>query len=136
MMKEEFERIAGYEVSESDYYNIIEKMYMSCDLNKEDFVKTINKKRFALETRNHMKSTIKGYAKSLTETFLHYTDYATKEAMYSKLEEYTSRFYGGNYSFYISEEMKFSCFYPVKVEIFHKETGRTIETMVFRRCKI
>lgn len=48
MMKHEFERIAGYEVSAEDYNNIIEPMYMATDLSKEEFVKTISKKRFAV----------------------------------------------------------------------------------------
>lgn len=38
MMKHEFERLAGYEVSAEDYNNIIEPMYMATDLSKEDFV--------------------------------------------------------------------------------------------------
>lgn len=47
MMKQEFEKIAGYEVTDADYNNIIEPMYMATNLSKEDFVKTINKKAFA-----------------------------------------------------------------------------------------
>ena len=49
MMKHEFEAIAGYEVSEEDYRKIIEPMYMATDLSKEEFVKVINKKRFAIK---------------------------------------------------------------------------------------
>ena len=46
MMKHEFEEIAGYEVSTEDYDNIIEPMYMATNMSKQDFVKTINRKRF------------------------------------------------------------------------------------------
>lgn len=46
MMKHEFETLAGYEVSREDYDNIIEPMYMATNLSKQDFVKTISKKRF------------------------------------------------------------------------------------------
>lgn len=46
MTKQEFEKIAGYEVTLKDYTEIIEPMYMSTNLNKQDFVKTINKKTF------------------------------------------------------------------------------------------
>ena len=49
MMKQEFERIAGYEVSAEDYYKVIEPMYMATNLSKQDFVKTINRKRFAVK---------------------------------------------------------------------------------------
>ncbi len=48
MMKYEFETLAGYEVSTEDYNNIIEPMYMATNLSKEEFVKTVSKKRFAL----------------------------------------------------------------------------------------
>ena len=46
MMHQEFERIAGYEVSFEDYTNIIEPMYMATTLSKEEFVKTLNRKAF------------------------------------------------------------------------------------------
>ncbi len=54
MMKHEFEAIAGYEVSVSDYDNIIEPMYMATDLNKAEFVKVISKERFALKSREEL----------------------------------------------------------------------------------
>ena len=47
MMWEEFERIAGYEVTQEDYTQKIEPMYMATDMSKQDFVKTLNKKTFA-----------------------------------------------------------------------------------------
>ena len=52
MMKQEFEALAGYEVSTEDYNNIIEPMYLATDLSKQDFVKTISKKRFAVKKEN------------------------------------------------------------------------------------
>lgn len=48
MMKHEFEALAGYEVSTADYDKIIEPMYMATTLSKEEFVKVIDKKRFAI----------------------------------------------------------------------------------------
>ena len=48
MMKHEFEALAGYEVSYEDYDKIIEPMYMATTLSKEEFVKVIDKKRFAI----------------------------------------------------------------------------------------
>lgn len=38
MMKSEFEKLAGYEVSNSDYIEIIEPMYMATNLSKEEFI--------------------------------------------------------------------------------------------------
>lgn len=54
MMKIEFEALAGYEVSVSDYDNIIEPMYMATNLNKAEFVKVICKERFALKSREEL----------------------------------------------------------------------------------
>ena len=54
MMKHEFEALAGYEVSVSDYDNIIEPMYMATQLSKEEFVKVISKERFALKSREEL----------------------------------------------------------------------------------
>ena len=49
MMKQEFEKLAGYEVSVEDYNKVIEPMYMATDLDKESFVKVIDRKRFELK---------------------------------------------------------------------------------------
>lgn len=46
MLKNEFEKIAGYKVSNENYYNVIEPMYHATNLDKYDFVKTINRKMF------------------------------------------------------------------------------------------
>lgn len=46
MMYQEFEEIAGYEVSYEDYNNIIEPMYNATNLSKQEFVKTLNLKFF------------------------------------------------------------------------------------------
>lgn len=49
MMKHEFEALAGYKVTVEDYDNIIEPMYMATNLNKQDFVKCIDRKRFEVK---------------------------------------------------------------------------------------
>lgn len=49
MTKNEFEKLAGYEVAVDDYDRIIEPMYMATDLTKEAFVTTINRKRFEVK---------------------------------------------------------------------------------------
>lgn len=131
MMKHEFEEIAGYEVSLEDYNNIIEPMYMATNLSKQEFVKVIDKKRFALKTRKQLQNEMKKIARHLVATFAHYTDYEAKEKLQKLAEEYAERFYGKGYSAYISEAMKWSCFYPTQFEIFNSETGHTVETMTF-----
>lgn len=51
MMKHEFERLAGYEVSAEDYNNIIEPMYLAIpeSISKQEFVKMISRKRFEVK---------------------------------------------------------------------------------------
>lgn len=48
MLKHEFEIIAGYSVSEDDYYDIIEPMYNATNLDKDDFIKCLDRKRFEI----------------------------------------------------------------------------------------
>ncbi len=74
MMKIEFEALAGYEVSVSDYDNIIEPMYMATELSKEDFVKVICKERFALKSREEIIQEMKEIAGHLKKTCDHFTD--------------------------------------------------------------
>lgn len=69
MLKKEFEYYAGYEVSDDDYYNIIEPMYMATKLDKQDFVETLNKKRFAEPTASDMVKQMKKLAKQYAETY-------------------------------------------------------------------
>lgn len=49
MMKYEFETLAGYKVSDKDYDEVIEPMYMATALSKQDFVKCIDRKRFEVK---------------------------------------------------------------------------------------
>lgn len=46
MMWNEFEELAGYEVSYEDYTEIIEPMYMATNLSKTEFIATLNRERF------------------------------------------------------------------------------------------
>lgn len=131
MTYNEFMTLAGYEVSFEDYNNIIEPMYTAINLSKDEFVKVIDKKRFALKTRKQMQNEMKKIANHLTETFTHYTDYEAKEKIQNIADEYTKRFYGNSYSCYINYEMKWSCYYPTNIEIFKRNNGHIIETINF-----
>ena len=70
MMKYEFEQLAGYEVSTEDYNNIIEPMYYSTNLSKEDFIKTINRKAF--EVKSEPKKLIVGVQQMPNGTWMTY----------------------------------------------------------------
>ena len=99
MMQQEFEKLAGYEVSTSDYHDIIEPMYMAVNLSKQEFVKVIDKKRFALKTKSQIISEMKKLAQGLMETCDHYTDFDAQKKLEDLLDELTARFYAGAYTF-------------------------------------
>ena len=129
MMKEEFERIAGYEVTFEDYHNIIEPMYLATDMNKQEFVKCICKKRFALRPLKSIVKEMKKLAAQLEETCAHYTDYDTKQRIEDMAREYVYRKYGMGFSFGVHEEMKWSCYYPKSIEIWGVKDYITIESI-------
>lgn len=131
MMYEEFMEIAGYEVTAEDYHNIIEPMYMALsseDVTKEEFVKMIDRKRFALPTKKQIVNQIKKLAKHLQETCEQYTDYDTKDKLERIAKEYAKRFYHidcvndiNSYVFfndeYTCKEFKRGCTYPRELVI-------------------
>lgn len=132
MMKHEFEKLAGYEVSIEDYVNIIDPMYMATGLNQKEFVQTINKKRFALKTRKQLVNEMKKIAAHLRDTCDHYTDYDAKDELENKIEEYIGRFYSNNISWrtnlgYTGHEYGRGCSFPTDVVLFHSESGKNIE---------
>lgn len=113
MMKHEFETLAGYEVSAEDYNKIIEPMYMATDLAKEEFVKVIDKKRFALKPLAKMERWMKKIAAHIEETCTHYRDNEAWEELEKTAEEYRERI--GASSYYISENEKWTCYYPSQI---------------------
>jgi len=129
MMKEEFETIAGYEVSDKDYYNIIEPMYMATNLTKDDFVKTISKKRFALKPISTIKREMRKCADSLKETCDHYTDTETLNQLYKLIGEYIDRKgYGESIGYVVtSDQTPFKCSYPAVIEFYGRNDYRTID---------
>lgn len=126
MMKHEFEALAGYEVSEKDYSGIIEPMYMATNLSKEDFVKVINKSRFALKTKKEMVKEMKKIAEHLKKTCEHYTDYEAKEQLEAIAEEYKERFSpDGGYLINTRYTLEYlgecrGCSYPAEIEVYDR----------------
>ena len=119
MMYQEFMEIAGYEVSVEDYDNIIEPMYMALpNVTKQEFVKMIDKKRFALPTRKQIINQMKKIAKHLQETCEYYTDYEAKDELDKIAKAYAKRFYNINWSNDIKSYVYF------KDEYTYKEIGR------------
>lgn len=129
MMKYEFEELAGYEVSAEDYTNIIEPMYMATNLTKQEFVKVIDKKRFALKTKKQYIAEMRKLAKHLYDTCQNYYDSETREKLKKLADEYTARFYNGFAdNFFNSEEKTYTtCYYPTEIEIYGTKEYKTIE---------
>lgn len=129
MMKHEFENIAEYEVSNEDYYNVIEPMYMATTLSKQEFVDTLNKKRFALKTKKQMLNEMKKLAEHLKESCTHYIDTESKDELCRMMEEYIERFHFGVCNFYFDHTERWGCSYPSKAVIFTKKNFNTVETI-------
>ena len=122
MMKHEFEKIAGYEVSWEDYNNIIEPMYNATDLDKFDFVKLLNRKQFDLGAKKKaIVKKMKEIAKHLKETCTHYTDYEAKEELDKLIEEYKDLI--GAYGYIIHETEIWTCYYPRTITLYGKDYG-------------
>lgn len=125
MMKHEFEELAGYEVSVSDYDNIIEPMYMATELSKREFVKVICKERFALKSREEFIQEMKQIAEHLKKTCDNFTDYEAKEKLETLAGEYTERFGPYNGGFFLNDRYTLEhlgecrgCSYPAELEVF------------------
>lgn len=133
MMYEEFMNLAGYEVSYKDYVEIIEPMYMACDLDKSDFIKCLNRRRFELEPLDKVHERMKKLANQIKENCTHYTDYEAMDQLCVLAEYYKNRLQAFNYLI-DTEELLYngcyhsSCFYPCKVIIYDKKF-RTIRKL-------
>ena len=135
MMWEEFENLAGYQVSFKDYSEIIEPMYMATNLSKQEFVKCIDKKRFALRTDKQLVQEMRKLAKHLMETCEGYTDFDSQKRLEELAKEYGDRFWGG-FEWYIHTETtggRFwnapgrGCSFPAKLVFYCDKYGTTHE---------
>lgn len=128
MMKHEFEALAGYEVSNEDYNKIIEPMYMALpDVTKAEFVKMIDKKRFALPTEKELISKMKKIVSHLYEIWGHRCDYEDEGELDTIAKQLAKRFYGIDWSndsetfVYFNREYEYAgyrgCSLPVELVI-------------------
>ena len=128
MMKQEFEALAGYEVSFQDYNEIIEPMYMATNLSKQDFVKCIDRKRFALPTKKEIVRAMKKEAAHLYDICGRYTDFESKDRLEATAKAYAKRLYGIDWvadtttwvyfiDGYEFEQLQRGCTYPKELVI-------------------
>jgi len=132
MMHEEFEKLAGYKVSYEDYVNIIEPMYMSLPtVSKADFVKMIDKKRFALKPIKAIVKEMQKTAESLKQTCNHYTDYEAKDKLDDLAREYLQRKgWSGLVGFMVNDKMTSQkCYYPASISFYSYKTYKNIEVL-------
>lgn len=134
MMHKEFEEIAGYEVSYETYANIIEPMYMALpnNVSKQQFVKMLDKKAFALPTKKEMLKEMKKIANFLYENCGRKSYYEEKDKLDKIAKEYAKRFFGLDWShdieaycFFIKGyeyENQRGCSYPKELVIGRKYT--------------
>ena len=135
MTHNEFEKIAGYEVSYEDYTNIIEPMYMATNLSKQEFVKILDKKAFALPTQKQMIKEMKKIANFIFENCGIASYHEEEEKLNKIAKEYAKRFYGIDWvndieSFvfcnrkyaYCGYVMERGCSFPYEVVIGRKNT--------------
>lgn len=139
MMKEEFERIAGYEVSYSDYADVIEPMYMATKLDKAEFVKTLNKRRFALRTIDSYKIELRQIAEHLKNTCEHYTDYDARDRLSDICEAIKERlsFCAGfivntKYTMEHLGECR-GCVYPSYIQFYNKDYATILTIDLFNK---
>ena len=130
MMYEEFMKIAGYEVAYDTYTDIIEPMYMATpdNITKEQFVAMLDRKAFAMPTRDHLIRDMRKMAKHLAETCEHYSDFETAEKLERMAKDFAKRFYGIDWTHdsksyvyfnreYAYPEIKRGCTYPCELVI-------------------
>ena len=96
MMWQEFEKIAGYEVTYETYTNVIEPMYMALPegITKTQFVGMLNKKAFALHTKAEMVKEMKKIANFLFENCGIRSYHEENEKLEEIAKRYIKRFYG------------------------------------------
>ena len=132
MMKHEFEALAGYEVSSEDYNNIIEPMYMALpDVTKQEFVKMLDRKRFALPTKKQIVNQMKKLAKVCAEMCEHRSCHEEENELNKIARAYAKRFYGLDWSNDLSVSVFFNreytypeigrgCTFPKELVILYK----------------
>ena len=129
MMKEEFENIAGYKVTGYDYRKIIEPMYMSTSLSKEEFVKSINRKYFELTPEKKDIEEIRNYATELQQNAKNNGEFFAPKKFRTMLEDYARKYYDSN-NIWIGAGIKAdNSMYPLQFMILNEHNDRVLTTI-------
>ena len=145
MMWKEFEELAGYEVSYETYNNVIEPMYNALpeSITKQQFVKMLDKKQFALPTKAQMLKEMKKIANFIFENCGVRSYYEEEDALDSLARAYAKRFFGMDFSkdmkawFYFNRECAYrgsrmdrGCTFPEELVIGRDNTEYERITLV------
>lgn len=130
MMKHEFEALAGYNVTDEDYTNIIEPMYMAVKLDKAEFVKCVDRKRFEVKVKTERQyiNEIKKIAQFLYENCGRKSYWEEKEQIVTITRKMEKQFgyiviINNGYEY---EEVQRGCTYPKEL-IFYTDDGIATE---------
>lgn len=104
MEKQEFEQLAKIEVSNDDYYKIIEPMYMATELSKIDFIKTLNLKQFAQKTEKQYVSEMKKIAKEIKSRCTNNSCIEQRTKLENLVQEYCEKYVIDCSGFYFVEK--------------------------------
>ena len=134
MMWEEFERIAGYEVSYEDYTNVIEPMYNATNLSKSEFVKVIDRKRFDIRAKEKaekkaMVKAMKEIAEERAQNCEFFCNYEAEDKLMEIARNYMDKFFPKNLGYHGDIERKHwanmntGCTYPAELVIYREFRG-------------
>lgn len=138
MMKHEFEALAGYEVSNDDYNNVIEPMYMATNMTKQEFVKVIDRKRFDFRAKEKaekkaMIKAMKEIAEERAQNCEHFCDYEAEEKLMQIARNFMEKFFPEKLGYHGDIERKFwantntGCTYPAELVIYREIRGQWYE---------
>ena len=147
MMWEEFERLAGYEVTYDDYTNIIEPMYMATNLNKQEFIATLDRKRFDRVARERAEKAamVKAMREIATERAAnceHFGDWESESRLIEIAREYVRKWFPAYLKPHGDIERRHwiddpnACTYPADLVIYSEADGwKEIERVKLARSK-
>ena len=138
MMWEEFEKIAGYEVSYEDYTNVIEPMYNATNLSKGEFVKVIDRKRFDFRAKEKaekkaMLKAMKEIAAERAQNCEHFCDYEAEEKLMEIARNFMDKYFPKRLGYHGDIERKHwannahFCTYPAELVIYREYKGTWYE---------
>lgn len=119
MMWQEFEELAGYEVTYEDYHDFIEPMYMALDVSKQEFVKFVSKERFALPTKRQLIRAMRKEAEIIKKACVHYSTIEEEEKLEQLIRTYLKCLYKREGEGFAQLEYGyiFGCAYPKALAI-------------------